>query len=810
MNNQIKNWHSLVKIITITIILSIISFFSIEIDFIPYVGVGGFIFIAGLLLFDIKKNKNVFICFFAVLQINLGIFLGEKYLDGYRICFDVIDFIYIGYSSLLVILFIISLCIRKKDNKNKIENFFSEREDDCKLFLEYLKKYPIVGLQALWGDGKTYICNYLKNKNNDYYFISISLMTLQIDTVEKILVNELNSLFKRKRIFSIASSKVNNYIEKNIPHGLGEFLTKNESYTELYESIIDGVNELDKPVVVIFEDIDRINDQSIIYKLFSIIELLTSKTNKFKTCYQYDADKLTNILQVDPKYLEKYIPFYVNLTPISFERTIRILLEKGKTDKLYNNIQFDDISFIFQRQYLDIDLRKLIDIESEFAMTYFFTIRSVVLFLDELDKLLELKEYESDKKVLITFLTIKHFLPNIYKSLSYIDRFSECKYFEYEKDNKTIAEIITLFQSKEPGKKIELYNTIFPAHSDNLTYLIIFHLFGYKFFIKNEDTSEGEESVKSLLNEDVHSIEIEEHNDKIDRLIWNLLYFGKSDKTDKENAVKEFEKILGNDSFENQVISFNEFSKKAFYGNFDKPDNSTIFLLGIDSFFPVFQGFRIYEKNPEYWIKLIDFYFEYKEIKTISVSLIHNLNNCNISFRDVYFHILSKFIQLDIKGNLNDTKCYPKFLNEYIGAFSRLGFISTHELEWYSIGNNPIKDPNKYTNLYCSIATKLTELKKKTPLEQIQQSAKIMKDFLKKNVRLMLADKSLQEYVSKIETSTSCEDSLNKFYKEIEEHELTGELRKYLEEKYNQNEISAYGIERIWEKYRKDNQEATT
>lgn len=802
MNNQIKNWHSLVKIITITIILSIISFFSIEIDFIPYVGVGGFIFIAGLLLFDIKKNKNVFICFFSVLQINLGIFLGEKYLDGYRICFDVIDFIYIGYSSLLVILFIISLCIRKKDNKNKIENFFSEREDDCKLFLEYLKKYPIVGLQALWGDGKTYICNYLKNKNNDYYFISISLMTLQIDTIEKILVNELNSLFKRKRIFSLASSKVNNYIEKNIPHGLGEFLTKNESYTELYESIIDGVNELDKPVVVIFEDIDRINDQSIIYKLFSIIELLTSKTNKFKTCYQYDADKLTNILQVDPKYLEKYIPFYVNLTPISFERTIRILLEKGKTDKLYNNIQFDDISFIFQRQYLDFDLRKLIDIESEFAMTYFFTIRSVVLFLDELDKLLELKEYESDKKVLITFLTIKHFLPNIYKSLSYIDRFSECKFFEYEKDNKTIAEIIKLFQSKEPGKKIELYNTIFPAHSDNLTYLIIFHLFGYKFFIKNEDTSEGEERVKSLLNEDVHSIEIEEHNDKIDRLIWNLLYFGKSDKTDKENAVKEFEKILDKEGFESQVDAYNDFTKRAFYGNFEKPDNSTIFLLGIDSFFPVFQGFRIYEKNPEYWIKLIDFYLEYKEIKTISASLIHNLNNCNISLRDVYFHILSKFIQLDIKGNLNETNCYPKFLNEYIGAFSRLGFISTHELELYSIGNKQIQNPQNYKSFYFSISKKLLEAKKNSPLDVIKNEINILKEFLKKNAYLMLANNPLKEYESGVKSSMSFEDSLNSFYDEIEKKKISGEsLRNYLQEKYSKNEISAYGIERIWEKY---------
>ena len=408
------NRYTIIKAIAITSILSIISFFSLNIEFIPYISVCGIIFISGLLLFDIKKNKTIFSCLFFVLILNLGMFLGEKYLEGYRIRFDVMDFIYIGYLFFLVLFYFISLVFRQKKNKSKIDNFFTEREDDCKLLLKYLKKYPIVGLQALWGDGKTFLCNYLKNKNTDFYYISISLMTLQIDTVEKIVVNELNSIFKRKRIFSLASSKVNNFIEKNVPHGLGEFLTKNESYTELYESIIDGVNKLDKPVVVIFEDIDRINDQNIIFKLFSIVELLSSKTNRFKVCYQYDVDKLTKILKIDYKYLEKYIPFSINLTPINFERTLKILLKTGKNEKTYKNISFDDISFIFQRQFLDYDLRRLINIESEFSITYYFTIRSVVFFLDELDQLLELQEYKNEKKVLITFLTIKHFLSNIY------------------------------------------------------------------------------------------------------------------------------------------------------------------------------------------------------------------------------------------------------------------------------------------------------------------------------------------------------------------------------------------------------------
>lgn len=800
------NWYIFIKVIGITTILSIISFFSVNIDFIPYISVCFGIFIFGLILFDFKKSKNLFICLFFVLLLNLGVFLGIKYLDGYRICFDAIDWIYIGYASLVILFFTISILmlirIRNKTKTNITDNYFQERYDDCKLLLRYLEKYPIVGLQGLWGDGKTFLCNYIKNKNNDFYYISISLMTLQIDTVESILVNELNSLFRNKRIFSLASSKANNLIKQNIPYGLGELLTKDGSYTELYESIVDGVNVLDKPVVVFFEDIDRINEQSVIFKLFSIVELLSSKTDKFKACYQYDADKLTEILEIDSKYLEKYIPYSVNLTPVNFERTLKVLIEKGKSNHLYGNIDFKDISFISKRHFLDFDLRKLISMESEFSITYYFTIRSVKLFLDELTELIELQEYEKHKRVLITFLVIKHFLIEEYKTLSPIDRFSESQFFEYNEEKKSIAEIISLFQTTEEGKKKELFDSIFKPHSNNLTFLIFFHLFEYKFYVKNENTSKGDERVRKLLNEDASFIEILEHNDKIDRLIWNLLCFGKSDKTDKENAVKEFEKILDKNDYEKQVNAYKDFSKRAFYGELEKPDNSTIFLLAIDSFFPIFQGFRIYEKNKEYWIKLIDFYFKYAEIKTITPSLIHNLNYCNISYREVYFHIISKFNELDIKGNLNSTECYPKFLREYIGAFSRLGFIDTHELDWYSIGNKPIQNIKKYKGFYCSITNKLSKLKINSPIDLIKNETIIMKEFLKKNAYLMMADNPLKEYESRIKTSSSCKDSLKSFYEEIEGNGISGELlRNYLEEKYIKNEISAYGIERIWEKY---------
>ena len=68
-----------------------------------------------------------------------------------------------------------------------------------------------------------------------------------------------------------------------------------------------------------------------------------------------------------------------------------------------------------------------------------------------------------------------------------------------------------------------------------------------------------------FLNEEIENIRIAEHNDKIDRFIRNLLYNGKSEYTNLENAVKEIEKILDKPSKEERKSSFDDFCKSSFY-----------------------------------------------------------------------------------------------------------------------------------------------------------------------------------------------------------------------------------------------------
>ena len=72
---------------------------------------------------------------------------------------------------------------------------------------------------------------------------------------------------------------------------------------------------------MIFEDIDRIENKDTIKKIFAISEKLATK--ELHIVYQFDAGELKN-KGFTYKYLEKYIPYTVNLTDIDYEKLVTI------------------------------------------------------------------------------------------------------------------------------------------------------------------------------------------------------------------------------------------------------------------------------------------------------------------------------------------------------------------------------------------------------------------------------------------------------------------------------------------------------
>lgn len=788
--------------------ISFFIFFQFEISFNAYIGIALSILALFGICFYCHKSALFLFIYSSCAFVNLGVFLLSKYFAGYGICLDAQDYFFIFYAFLLFLFWSISFVFffKKRKNDNNTENYFSERKYDLIRLYDFVNNFSVVGLDSFWGEGKTHLFKLLKEQHKEFFYISIYVMTVHVDTVEKYIISEINEILEQNKIISLASSKLLKFLKNDNLLGFGSLFIKNESYTRLFSDLCNDVQKLQKPILITYEDIDRIQNPDLIYKIFAISELLVSATSNVKILYQYDENILLKNLGEKKIYLEKYIPHTLSLTPINFRRCLKVLIKEGKSKNKYKEFKLDDFDFLFSPIYLDYYLRNAFGVNQAFSLSVYFSIRKVQNFLEEIDELLNTGfEYQNNLRILLTFIFIKNFNYNEFNDFSDEDSYSKTKLFIFNKTKYSIYELIELF-NKSTSKQ-ELFDKIFKNNSKNLNHLIFLHFFGYEFKIPKTSTSQDEDYENRMvhfLNEEIENIRIAEHNDKIDRLIRNLLYNGKSEYTNLENAVKEIEKILDKPSKEERKSSFDDFCKSSFYEEFEKGDNSTVFRFGMSRFIPIFQGFRVYEKNEVYWIKLIDLYFELRD-NSISAEVIHVLNYCDIYKKNVFLHIIRKFNSLTIKGNLNDTTCYPRFLKQYIGAFTTLAYIDTHLIDAYSFNLKSLeKNKEKYKNLYFSFLDELHALKDEVPLQQIKDECVLLKEFLKKNVRIILHENSLKEFTGGITSTSHIKDGLEDIFKELDKRQLSAtELKQYLEEHYSNGSLSANQVKRIYNKYKK-------
>ena len=238
----------------------------------------------------------------------------------------------------------------------------------------------------------------------------------------------------------------------------------------------------------------------------------------------------------------------------------------------------------------------------------------------------------------------------------------------------------------------------------------------------------------------------------------------------------------------------------SYYEDFERADNGTVFRLGVSPFFPLFQGFRIYERKAGYWIKLLDLCFEIEKFKYITPEVIHILNYCDISQRKVFLHTLKKFNSLEIKGNLNNTECYPQFIKSYFVAFGSLRYIDTWAIRLYRFDNTNFR---QYVNcLISEFTSELEDLKSSVPIKEAKEEISLMIEFVAKNNELIQSEESLKEYMSNIRIETTIKDSLEDTFNELDKKQLSKtEMSKYLSENYKNEKLSAFDVKRIWEKY---------
>ena len=740
---------------------------------------------------NIKTNKRLYFELISMIAFNVPYVL-------YKYNILNISFEKMALSTLLLIFFNIMIdvlvhkdILYKNDNKNY--KLFRERKEDLQRTKEYLNRFNIMGINGEWGSGKTYLMKYLQNEKDmqdKYEFANIYLLSCNLDNLSQILINELEKVLIKYGIYSRYSNSLRKILASNnfIDTLFSSMFLDTNSFTASINGFKNEIRKLDKTLVIVFEDLDRINDANVIKKIFSISENLVGEN--IKIVYQYDQRNLEMINECfNRNYLDKYIPYTVNLTQINFYDIVNKVLKEFEDE--YEYVKKNDFNFLCIHIRLDWVLREIFNKNIEYSLKiYNYSIRKVKHFLDEIENTFENEEMyrENDlRKAVVIFYLIKHFDYDIYNKFTLSKGLIETFTLNFNGKEYTIDEIIYKFKNNELNSR-----DIDKILTNDLNRRVL----GYLFLIEYRFNNKEKRGVE-ILEETELELRNNNYNDKVNRVFWHLLCKGNSEYTDMEQLVRILIRDVLGLPDDKMMDEFNNFMNKMYKQEYkDETGNIVSFYRGILEFHILFQAMSIATSKESDWLKFLSFYFTYKKLDTVNLELIRCLKYCNLRSKNIYFFVINKFNDLKVINNMNVHDSYWQFLLKYLTALSSFGYINTHNVR----SALELKDNNHNIDilkeiLFQPMLQELKLLKERIPIEEPKKEIDVIIKFINKNIEIISKDTALKEE-SPIKISTQVYSGKNN----IEIERLNGlnctetELLKEIEESYQNGKISANDI----------------
>ena len=177
----------------------------------------------------------------------------------------------------------------------------------------------------IWGNGKTFfIKKFMKKYEKKYEFIYIKVPYFDTKTeFRKKILSEIHRIFKKNKIITSSLKDLMSYFNVNdegiklgfINFNFNKLLSENpeDDYREVLISIKDNLNYLEKKVVIILDDFDRIENKKQILEVLNFIGELNIELNEsIRLITLSSYEKLIDIIgeskdkKEGKKFLEKY------------------------------------------------------------------------------------------------------------------------------------------------------------------------------------------------------------------------------------------------------------------------------------------------------------------------------------------------------------------------------------------------------------------------------------------------------------------------------------------------------------------------
>lgn len=420
----------LIRFIVVTILI-VIFIFIFKLPF--YFNVIIF-FLLWILLLCYRVHK-VYELAFIVLFSYISILFLTGYLIGDDLILTDVLFLPVGINGVLgektkficsflnicFILFTIEWITNKHIEPIINDELFKSRSKDLEKIKLEIRHNQILGINSEWGNGKSLIINHLISDIdmiNSYDFIKIDILSMNLDQLIDYLLQQIDSNLRKQGIYTLTSKYLNGYIN-NSYYGrvLSKVLNIDDSYSSIIEELSKDISQLERSIIVIYEDLDRIDDLVLLKKIFYISEKLASnKNSKIKFIYQYNSLEL-NKRGLDNRFLQKYIPQNIRLTHLSFEDIWNSLLE-SKPDKYkvlkkwtHKIIGFAEVPLYYINNPEEFSR----DLELAEFQRENYTVRNIELFMNLLSSNISII---NESELLIKILFIKVFCPEFYNNIS--------------------------------------------------------------------------------------------------------------------------------------------------------------------------------------------------------------------------------------------------------------------------------------------------------------------------------------------------------------------------------------------------------
>lgn len=695
------------------IITTIFLLFSVYILKSPlYFSLGVFYLVWGLLL--LYRVQNVYdlaitVCLSYILIISFDYYF-LHYLKDVHLLINKTGIFFC--LILCAILIIVEFVISKQDKEKKLDKLFNSRIQDLNKIKSDIQNEQnrIIGIDSEWGNGKSLIINHLimdSELSKNYDFIKIDILSMNLDQLIDYLLAQIEKYLKNQGIYTLTSKYLNGYISNSyFGRVLVKILNIDDSYSTIIDNLSKDINKLSRSIIVIYEDIDRIDDLVLLKKIFYISEKLSdSKYTKIKFIYQYNSLELKK-RGLDYLFLQKYIPQAIRLTHLSFEDIWDSIIENND-NKYYSIKQFkykiisiaENPLYMLNKQEM---FSRVIEI-AEFKREN-YTIRNIESFMDTLLSNLHLI---NENKLMIKVLFIKIFCPDFYNNLSTFKDLNSNFCVEQNKEKILLSLLINI---KEFGdiercvindKQIEFWqNMSYRTNRLNFQTLIaysILKIFQFKYIFDVDESTELDQynpnesfvQYKRFERELYYLIEIGQNRyDEYHKLGIKL-----SEVIESIDLAKDFELILNNASFSGLISSNNEDGKLK--------------SLGFEKWRVCFIAFRdldcSLEKYQVYQSKLIKFFFESINEDDTLESIISILNiflsNSKLRFMQKQFIEVLRYFS-DLKSDKCDrTEEYQSFLQYIYNAlilFKYIDNISIQKDRFNRIDINMANEINVY------------------------------------------------------------------------------------------------------------------